>query len=74
MLASLFGAYYIGAAVGGLTGFYKATIFGRVFLAASFGWLVMKGDIGWKLLLLALANLIGAGGMWMALRKELSGK
>ena len=73
-LALLFGAYYLGAAHGeisgkGLGSFYLSTVVGRLVLAACFAVFVARGEVEPPLLLLALANLIGAGSMWRALRQ-----
>ena len=64
-LASLFGFYYIGAALDDVEGrfplrFYQATILGRVFLSAVFSWLVLSGQSERGLLVLALVNLASA--------------
>ncbi len=74
-LALLFGFYYLGAAHGeasgqGLRSFYWSTILGRLVLAASFAFLVLKKEVEPALLLLAFANLVGAGGMWRALQRS----
>ncbi len=70
----LFGSYYLGAAWGeqharGLTGFYESTIAGRLFLAAAFGLLVVTGQVGPGLLVLAAVNLLGAVNMALQLRR-----
>jgi len=74
-LALLFGAYYLGAAHGeatgrGLVSFYVATIIGRLVLAAAFAVFVARREVEAPLLLLAGANLIGAGSMWLAVRRD----
>ena len=74
-LALLFGFYYLGAAHGeatgqGLRSFYRSTILGRLVLAASFAFTVLRKEVEPPLLLLALANLVGAGSMWRALQRD----
>lgn len=64
-LASLFGFYYLGAAVDDMEGrfplrFYQATVAGRAWLSAVFVWLVATGQSERGLLALAAVNLLSA--------------
>ena len=75
VLAALFGFYYIGAAHGdytkkGLNSFYRATVYGRVFLVLTFSTLVALKKSQWQLLILAGLNLVGAISMQKALNIE----
>eukprot|EP00667_Euglena_gracilis_P014252 EG_transcript_14748 len=76
VLATLFGGYYVGAALGDVTGrgargFYWATVVGRVFLAACFAWMVVTGRLAERgLLVLAALNLASGLGMCWALRRS----
>ena len=61
VLASLFGAYYLGAAMDDAAGrpplyFYQTTIVGRLVLSAAFTYLVATRQCEPGLLLLAAAN------------------
>lgn len=72
VLCVLFGSYYLGAAWGeqharGLTGFYESTVAGRLFLVAAFVLLVVTGQVGMGLLVLAGVNLLGAVNMFLQL-------
>lgn len=74
VLSLLFGFYYLGAWYGevhrvGLGGFYLATIAGRIFLAAAFSVLVLTGQVGPGLLLLAAMNLVSAWAMARAVAR-----
>ena len=64
-LAALFGIYWLGAAWGEatgsmLTGFYAATVVGRLGLAAVFAWLVATDQVTWGLGVLGALNAAGA--------------
>ena len=74
VLCMLFGSYYLGAAWGerqsrGLQGFYESTVAGRIFLVVAFVLLVVAGQVGPGLLLLAAINLVGAGNMALQLHR-----
>ena len=64
-MASLFGAYYVGAALDDCEGrrptrFYQTTILGRALLTVAFVWLVAAKQSEPGLLLLAAANALSA--------------
>lgn len=72
VLASLYGAYYLGAALDDAEGrkpvrFYQSTIIGRLILAAAFTGLVYLKQCGTGLLLLAGANIVSAAAMHLTL-------
>lgn len=74
-LASLFGFYYLGAALDDAEGrrpvlMYTATVWGRLMLSAMFSWLVGSGQVPPPLLALALANAASALAMLLALRRQ----
>ena len=76
-LAALFGIYWLGAAWGEatgsmLTGFYQATVLGRLWLAAVFAWLVASRQVPWGLGMLGALNAAGAALTALALRKHVS--
>ena len=68
-LSTLFGFYYLGAALDECEKrpmprrFYQATIVGRLFLSAVFGLLVAIGQVPRELLVLAVVNLWSAWAM-----------
>ncbi|OAE20709.1 hypothetical protein AXG93_154s1830 [Marchantia polymorpha subsp. ruderalis] len=72
----VFGVYYIGTAVGDLSGirgaeaFYYSTIVGRIFIFLSFAWLVFVRAVPSALLIVGTVNLVGALLMWRALLKQ----
>lgn len=75
VLASLFGAYYVGAALDDAAGrpplyFYKATVVGRLLLSASFAYLVATGQCEAGLLALAAMNALSALVLQRALRQR----
>ncbi|BBM98405.1 septum site-determining protein MinC [Marchantia polymorpha subsp. ruderalis] len=76
VLAVVFGVYYIGTAVGDLSGirgaeaFYYSTIVGRIFIFLSFAWLVFVRAVPSALLIVGTVNLVGALLMWRALLKQ----
>ena len=74
-LAALFGIYWLGAAWGEasgsmLTGFYQATVLGRLWLAAVFAWLVASRQAPWGLGVLGALNAAAAVLTALALRKH----
>ncbi|PNH02626.1 hypothetical protein TSOC_011388 [Tetrabaena socialis] len=75
ILFALIGCQYLGTAAGdreglGALGFYRATVWSRVALAAAFGLLVALGQSPPGLLVLGAVNLVGAGSMHLALRRS----
>ncbi|KAG6543463.1 hypothetical protein Mapa_015133 [Marchantia paleacea] len=76
VLAVVFGVYYIGTAVGDLSGirgaeaFYYSTIVGRIFIFLSFAWLVFVRAVPSALLIVGTVNLVGALLLWRALLKK----
>lgn len=75
VLAALFGAYYIGAALDDAAGrqpahFYASTIVGRLLLSAAFCYLVASRQCEAGLLWLAAANAASSGLLWHAARRR----
>ena len=75
MLATLFGFYYMGAAMDDAAGqhprhFYAATIAGRLLLSAAFAGLVAAGQCEPGLLWLAAANAASSALLWRAVRQR----
>lgn len=71
VLASLFGAYYLGAALDDAAGreprhLYTTTIAGRLLLSAAFCWLVASRQCEAALLWLAAANAASSALLWRA--------
>lgn len=75
-MASLFGIYYFGAGYAdranpqGSTGFYQATVWGRLFLFAAFCVVVWRQEVQRTLLIPAVVNLLGAVTMQLALSRQ----
>lgn len=70
-----YGFYYLGAGYGdsqqqGLNGFYRSTVWGRLFLFAAFSVIVIRQEVERALLLPAFVNVLGAIAMHMALSKQ----
>lgn len=75
VLASLFGAYYVGAALDDAAGrqplyFYRATVVGRLLLSAAFTYLVASGQCEAGLLALAAANALSSLALHRALQQQ----
>ncbi|KAI3430430.1 hypothetical protein D9Q98_005025 [Chlorella vulgaris] len=75
VLATLFGWYYVGAALDDAAGrtprcFYSATTSGRLFLSVAFAGLVAAKQCEPALLWLAAANLVSSLTMWRAVRQR----
>lgn len=75
VLASLFSAYYVGAALDDAAGreprhLYTSTIAGRLLLSAAFCWLVATRQCEPALLWLAAANAASSVLLWHAVRQR----
>lgn len=76
VLASLYGFYYLGAGYAdkqhqqASQGFYRATVWGRLFLFAAFAVIVWRGEVERTLLIPAVVNLVGALTMHLALLRQ----
>lgn len=75
VLCLLFGSYYIGSACDDFEGrcplrFYQSTILGRIMLCLSFVVLVLRGNIGRGILILAGINALSAWTLTRALVKR----
>lgn len=76
MLASLYGFYYLGAGYADKQqqqvsqGFYRATVWGRLFLFAAFSVIVWRREVERTLLIPAVVNLLGALTMQLALCRQ----
>lgn len=75
VLAALYGAYYVGAALDDAEGrhprrFYAATVAGRLALSAAFVGLVALRECEPGLLLLAAANAASSGLLWLAAQRR----
>ena len=73
--AGRYGFYYLGAGYGdtqqqGLHGFYRSTIWGRLFLFVAFSVIVLRQEVERALMLPAIVNVLGAIAMHMALSKQ----
>jgi hypothetical protein len=74
-LLTLFGIYYLGAAIGcqrgvGLKGFYTSTVIGRIFVAGLCFVLFVSKEIAAGILFFGMMNLVGALMMIRALKKD----
>jgi len=76
VLASLYGFYYLGAGYAdrqshqASQGFYRATVWGRLFLFAAFSIIVWRREVERTLLIPAVINLLGALTMHLALLRQ----
>ena len=72
MLASLYGFYYLGAATDqqASQGFFRATVWGRLFLFVAFSIIVWRKEVERTLLIPAVINLLGAVTMHLALLRQ----
>lgn len=76
VLASLYGFYYLGAGYAdkqreqASQGFYRATVWGRLYLFAAFAVIVWRKEVGRMLLIPAVVNLLGAITMHLALLRQ----
>lgn len=76
VLASLYGFYYLGTGYvdrqshQASQGFYRATVWGRLFLFAAFSVIVWRREVERTLLIPAVVNLLGALTMHLALLRQ----
>ena len=76
VLASLYGFYYLGAGYAdkrhqqASQGFYRATVWGRLYLFAAFAVIVWRREVERMLLIPAVVNLLGAIAMHLALLRQ----
>lgn len=72
----MYGFYYLGAGYGdkqhqqASQGFYRATVWGRLFLFAAFAVIVWRREVERALLIPAVINLLGAVAMQVALMRQ----
>lgn len=76
VLASLYGFYYLGVGFADRQqqptsqGFYRATVWGRLFLFAAFSVIVWRREVERTLLIPAVINFLGALAMQLALLRQ----